>query len=92
MEAIGGRCSECWCCSKCTEKCQASDQDCGLNESKDDIAMRVLGIDTDSLVIRNAMAFRREVEREEREYYSSDSELEADDKSDFEADSDRESE
>ena len=66
---VGGRCLDCWCCSKCTKKCQESEGDCAA-ESKDDIAMRVLGIDPDSAIVKRAKAFKRLLEREEAEYFS----------------------
>ena len=71
---VGGRCEACWCCSKCSEKCQL--ESCCASESKDDIVMRVLGIDRNSENIKRARAFKRFVEREEGEYFSDDSEPE----------------
>jgi len=66
---VGGRCKACWCCSKCTVKCQQSEGNCET-ESKDDIAMRVLGIQRDTEHMKRARAFKRLVEREEGEYFS----------------------
>ena len=54
---------------KCTVKCQQSEGNCET-ESKDDIAMRVLGIQRDTEHMKRARAFKRLVEREEGEYFS----------------------
>ena len=69
IASVGGRCQGCWCCSKCSKKCQESEGGC-VAETQDDITFRVLGIDPSTAEMKKARAFKKYLEREEGEYYS----------------------
>ena len=59
------RCKNCWCCTACTALCGGACMGGREQEDDDDVALRVLGVDLDSVDMERAKAFRKVSEEKE---------------------------
>lgn len=59
------RCQKCWCCTACTAECGGACEGGRQQEDDDDIALRVLGVDLDSVDMERAKVFRKTSEEKE---------------------------